>query len=98
MIEALLFQGLAHTSGLYIKRPAFLELEIVAKRSYGVFSLEYSEHYVFCMSGSQEKPTNSLAGLSVSVFPYASIDLLAVLMLGRLDLYSLVEKIPIWPN
>lgn len=73
-------------------------IEVARRRSFGVFSLELSEDYVFCFAGSDKAPEGAmLAGTFRNVSPSASFNELAWLFLGKLGPCADVEHIPVFP-
>lgn len=95
-IKAQLFGNLIKALTLYGERPAFHVFELSTRESFGVFSVESSEYYTFCSVVSDGKPVDSLEGLKTSLWVAGSINEVAVLFLGDLESYSIVERVPIW--
>ncbi len=77
-------------------KPTLVVFELSKRETYGLFYIEYSEDYFFCRTNLNEKPKNPLLGHNDSLSINGSIDKLAFLLVGRLDLYSEMEKVPIW--
>ncbi len=96
LIKAKLLESLGNTLDLYTGRPGFVLLQLSSRESFGFFNFEYSENYIFCLMDSGGKPTNFLAGLSITLWLPVSIAEPCALILGKLDSYSQVEKIPVW--
>jgi len=99
LVKAILFQNLINTSSQYVKRPALLVLQVADRQSFGVFSTERTEDYMLCVTASDAangEPEVSIFDVSASSSFLASISEPAALLLGQLDVYSQVEKVPIW--
>ena len=96
LIKALLFENLGRTLDLYTNRPGFLVLKVSSRESFGFFNFEYSENYTFCLMDSEGKPADLLVDASATLSIPASISEPTALILGDLDSYSQVEKVPIW--
>jgi hypothetical protein len=98
LIKAKLFENLGKTLDLYTVRPGFVILQLSSRESFGFFNFEYSENYIFCLMDSGGKATNFLADLSITLSVPVSIAEPTLLILGKLDAYSQIEKVPIWPQ
>jgi len=98
LIKAKLFENLGKTLDLYTDRPGFVVLKLSSRESFGFFNFEYSENYIFCLMDSEGKPTNFLANVSIALSVPVSIAEPTLLILGKLDSYSQVEKVPVWPQ
>jgi uncharacterized RDD family membrane protein YckC len=77
-------------------KPTVAVFELSKRETYGLFNLDRSEDYFFCRTSSDEKPKNPLLGYNSSLSINGSMDRSAFLLVGRLDLYSTIEKVPIW--
>ncbi len=97
-IKTLLFENLIKTSRLYSNRPAFLVLKLSSRESFGFFNIEFSEYYTFCLMDSEGKPADLLVDANASLAIPGSISEPTALILGDLDTYSQVEKVPIWSH
>lgn len=96
LVELVLMGDLAKNASLYAKRPSFLVLEILHRRSLGIFNMEGSEHYTYCLTDSEGDPVDSMVNVQGSIGFMSSLSEIAILMLGDLDTYSKMEKLPIW--
>jgi hypothetical protein len=97
VVKAVLFKDLIGISRLAVGRPGYLVLEISITETFGVFDFESSEAYVLCLTESNGKPEGTLVGAQGTItLPY-SLQLPALLMLGDLERYSTIEKVPVWP-
>jgi len=81
----------------YTGRPSFLVVEVAQREHFGVFMMEEPEDYTFCFGGSDAAPQNELVYAKVSMVAQSSINEIAWLLLGKLDNFSSVEHLPIFP-
>jgi uncharacterized RDD family membrane protein YckC len=91
-----LYANMIHITDRFQGRPGVMVIELSSMRSFGVFSLDLPEDYVICFAGSGAAPENTVATASRSVRMEGSFDILSDLFLGKLGLYSYVEKVPVW--
>ncbi len=98
-LKADLYRNLQDTFSAEVpanKRPGFLLFEISTKRGFGAFTLTSEEDTVLCLAGSDGKPLNSFAFAGEAAVGREAISEVSVLSLGRLEVYSEIEKLPIW--
>jgi len=98
LLDALLFSGFVSMPSAYFKRPTIVVLEVASRESFGVFNIERFEDYVFCLTDSNGQAANSLVDLSAGLRVPVSIQEPALLLLGQLETYSQIEKVPVWPQ
>jgi hypothetical protein len=95
-VKLVLFRNLLKTSDFYVKRPSFVVFEVSSRQSLGIFSVQFSENYIMCLTDSDGKHADSVVDMSASSSVLGSISQPADLLLGDLRAYSQVENIPIW--
>jgi hypothetical protein len=98
LVKALLFKDLVNISTLFVGRPGYLVFEISSRETFGVFDLEYAERYVLCLTESKGQPEGLLVGMSGAIYVPYSLQTPALLILGDLERYATIEKVPIWPT
>ena len=98
VVKALLFRDLFNISDLAVGRPGLLVFEISSRETFGVFDFERSESYILCLTESEGKPEGTLVGMGGAISVPYSLQTPALLILGDLERYSAIEKIPIWPS
>jgi uncharacterized RDD family membrane protein YckC len=96
-IDALLFKDMVALTGSYTDRPGYLVFEVVKREPFGIFDLERSEDYIFCVTSTNQNELGKMVGLSGVFSPVYSLQFPALLVLGDLERYTAIEKIPIWP-
>lgn len=95
-IKMQLFENLSKALSLYGDRPSFLVFELSTRESFGAFSIESSENYIYCLLDSEGERDHLLVDLNGSLYVPGSINEAIILLLGDLRTYSQLEKIPIW--
>lgn len=96
-VDAFLFKDMVALTGMYSDRPGYLVFEVVKREPFGLFDLERSEDYIFCVTSTNQNELGKMVGLSQFFSPIYSLQLPALLVLGDLERYTEIEKIPIWP-
>jgi hypothetical protein len=91
-----LYEGIVQTADFYTDRPSFIVYEIASRDSLGVFDVEFSEFVALCLTNSGEKRASLFVDLDRAITVPVSLNEPTVLLLGKLDAYSQVEKVPIW--
>jgi len=100
-VKSLLYanlQDIADSQAPANKRPAFLLFNLTTREDFGVFTLIKVEGSALCLAQANGKPQDRFVITGDADDVTGGTSLLSLLALGRLGLYSYVQRLPIWSH